>query len=147
MSEQGALQEEEKARAEMRDASSCFVCSPTNPIGLHVTFVRNGQVVVGEFVPTPLHVGFEGVVHGGILAAVLDDALAAVGYYQGRPTVTARLAVRFRRPARPGELLRVEARETGGRGSLRHGRAVLLTAAGDVVAEADATLMRSEGDG
>ena len=129
----------------MRDASSCFVCSPTNPIGLHVRFVADGRTVTGEFVPSDLHVGFTGVVHGGILAAVLDDALAAVGYYQGFQTVTARLAVRYRRPARPGELLRVEAEETGGRGSVRVGRAVLKTVSGEVVAEADATMMRASG--
>ncbi|MDR7420753.1 MAG: PaaI family thioesterase [Armatimonadota bacterium] len=124
----------------MRDASSCFVCGRTNPIGLHVTFTARGDRVVGEFTPTDLHVGFSGIVHGGILAAVLDDALAAIGYYQGEPTVTARLAVRYRRPARPGEVLRVEAVETGRRGTMRQGTAVLTTADGTVIAEAEGTL-------
>lgn len=129
--------------AVMRDASSCFVCSPTNPIGLHVRFELDGHRVVGEFVPTDLHVGFAGLVHGGILTAVLDDALAWIGYYLGEELVTARLAIRFRRPARPGERLRVEAEETGRRGSLRQGRAVLRTDDGTVVAEADATMLRA----
>jgi uncharacterized protein (TIGR00369 family) len=131
----------------MREASSCFVCSQTNPIGLHVKFAVQGDRVVGEFTPTDLHVGFTGVVHGGILAAVLDDALAAIGYYQGEPTVTARLAVRYRRPARPGELLRVEAVETGRRGPLRQGTAVLTTADGTVIAEAEGTLAVMPGEG
>jgi uncharacterized protein (TIGR00369 family) len=131
----------------MRDASSCFVCSQTNPIGLHVRFAVDGRRVTGEFTPSDLHVGFTGVVHGGILAAVLDDALAAIGYYQGEPTVTARLSVRYRRPARPGEPLRVEAVETGRRGALRQGTAVLRAADGTVIAEAEGTLaaMPSEG--
>lgn len=127
----------------MRDASSCFVCSPTNPVGLHVLFERDGHRIVGEFVPTDLHVGFAGLVHGGILAAVLDDALAWLAYYGGEETITARLAVRFRQAARPGERLRVEAEETGRRGSLRQGRAVLRTDDGTVVAEADATMLRA----
>jgi acyl-coenzyme A thioesterase PaaI-like protein len=131
----------------MRDASSCFVCSPTNPIGLHVTFsLANGRVT-GEFVPSDLHVGFRGVVHGGILAAVLDDALAAIGYYQGEPTVTARLVVRYRRPAVPGVPLRVEAEETGRRGPLRWGKAALRSADGTVVAEAEGTMSASSGVG
>lgn len=124
----------------MRDASTCFVCGPANPIGLRVRFSRQDGRIVGEFTPGDLHVGFAGVVHGGILAAVLDDALAWLGYDQGEPRVTARLAVRYRRPARPGEPLRVEAEETGRRGPLRHGRAVLRDGAGVVVAEADATM-------
>lgn len=125
----------------MRDASSCFVCGSANPIGLQVRFARDGQRVVGEFTPSALHVGYEGLVHGGIVAAVLDDALAAIGYLDGEPTVTARLAVRFRQPARPGEALRVEAEETGRRGAVRHGRAVLRRSDGAVVAEAEATLV------
>jgi uncharacterized protein (TIGR00369 family) len=131
----------------MRDASSCFVCSPTNPIGLRVRFSVDGRRVIGEFVPSELHVGFTGVVHGGILAALLDDALAAIGYYQGEETVTARLAVRYRLPARPGERLRVEAEETDRRGTLRQGRAVLTNPDGQVVAEAEATMMRAAPDG
>jgi acyl-coenzyme A thioesterase PaaI-like protein len=131
----------------MREASSCFVCGQTNPIGLHVAFTVSGGRVIGEFTPSDLHVGFTGIVHGGILAAVLDDALAAIGYYQGEPAVTARLAVRFRRPARPGELLRVEAVETGRRGPLRQGTAVLTTADGTVIAEAEGTLAVMPGEG
>jgi uncharacterized protein (TIGR00369 family) len=125
----------------VRDASSCFVCGRDNPIGLHVTFRTEGARVVGEFLPTPLHVGFTGIVHGGILAAVLDDAMAALGYTRGEPTVTARLAVRYRRPVRPGEPLRVEAEETERRGTLQQARAILRAADGAVVAEAEATLV------
>lgn len=130
-----------------RDASSCFVCSQTNPIGLHVKFTVAGGRVTGEFVPSDLHVGFSHVVHGGILAAVLDDALAAIGYYQGEPTVTARLAVRYRTSAVPGVPLRVEAEETGRRGALRHAKAVLTAADGTVIAEAEGTMVVMGGEG
>lgn len=126
----------------MRDASSCFVCGQSNPIGLRVQFSHAGGRVTGEFTPSELHVGFSGVVHGGILAALLDDALAAVGYCEGEPTVTARLAVRYRQPARPGQRLRVEAQETSRRGAMRQGRAVVRVDDGTIVAEADATMMR-----
>jgi acyl-coenzyme A thioesterase PaaI-like protein len=101
--------------------------------------VRDGRVT-GEFTPSDLHVGFAGIVHGGILAAVLDDAMAAVGFGQGDPTVTARLSVRYRLPARPGEKLRVEAEELGRRGGMRSGRATLRRPDGLVVAEAESVL-------
>ena len=123
-----------------RDASHCFVCGLRNPIGLHITFSVSDGRVTGEFTPSDLHVGFTGIVHGGIVAAVLDDAMAAVGYWQGEPTVTARLSVRYRRPARPGEPLRVEAEELHRRGGMRSGRATLRRADGVVIAEADAVL-------
>jgi uncharacterized protein (TIGR00369 family) len=123
-----------------RDASQCFVCGPRNPIGLRIAFLLQDGRVTGTFTPSELHVGFAGIVHGGILAAVLDDAMAAVGFCQGEPTVTARLSVRYRRPARPGETLRVEAEETGRRGAIRNGRAMLRRGDGAIVAEADAVL-------
>lgn len=84
--------------------------------------------------------GFQGLVHGGILAAVLDDALAWLGYYHGEETVTARLSIRYRQPARPGVRLRVEAEETDRRGPMRQGRAVIRTEDGNVIAEAEATM-------
>lgn len=106
-------------------------------------FTVNGARVLGEFTPTELHVGFAGLVHGGILAAVLDDALAWLGYYHGQETVTARLAIRYRHPARPGHRLRVEAEELSGagRGRMRQGRAVLRADDGTVIAEAEATML------
>jgi acyl-coenzyme A thioesterase PaaI-like protein len=129
-----------------RDASHCFVCGPSNPIGLHVAFsVRDGRVT-GEFTPSALHVGFAGIVHGGILAAVLDDAMAWVGYGQREPTVTARLSVRYRQPARPGETLQVEAEEVGRRRGVRNGRALLRRGDGVVVADAEAVLADAPAD-
>lgn len=90
-------------------ANRCFVCGPDNPSGLRLVFRREGEAVVAEFVPREEHVGWEGIVHGGILAAVLDDAMGNVFFLQGYQALTARMEVRFRRPVRPGDRLRVRA--------------------------------------
>lgn len=93
----------------MTVANHCFVCGPDNPVGLRLRFTRDGEAVTAEFVPREEHVGWEGVVHGGILAAVLDDAMGNVFYLRGYQALTARMEVRFRRPVRPGERLQVRA--------------------------------------
>ncbi len=90
-------------------ANRCFVCGPDNPSGLRLVFRPEGEAVVAEFVPREEHVGWEGIVHGGILAAVLDDAMGNVFYLRGYQALTARMEVRFRRPVRPGDRLRVRA--------------------------------------
>jgi len=90
-------------------ANRCFVCGPDNPSGLRLVFRREGEAVVAEFVPREEHVGWEGIVHGGLLAAVLDDAMGNVFFLQGYQALTARMEVRFRRPVRPGDRLRVRA--------------------------------------
>lgn len=90
-------------------ANRCFVCGPDNPSGLRLVFRREGEAVVAEFVPREEHVGWEGIVHGGLLAAVLDDAMGNVFFLQGYQALTALMEVRFRRPVRPGDRLRVRA--------------------------------------
>lgn len=93
----------------MSRPNRCFVCGPDNPTGLRLRFSREGEAVVAEFVPREEHVGWEGVVHGGILSAVLDDAMGNVFYLRGYQALTARMEVRFRRPVRPGDRLSVRA--------------------------------------
>lgn len=117
-----------------RDARRCFVCGPDNPIGLRLEFRPYQDGVQATFVPTDLHVGYEGLVHGGILAALVDDALANIWFVRGQPAVTGKIEVRFRRPVRPGDRLVVTARPTGSRGGLHTGR-VEITRDGTVVAE------------
>lgn len=119
----------------MRDASRCFICGRDNPIGLQLRFARDGEGVRAEFTPSDLHVGYEGLVHGGILAALIDDALANIWFVRGLEAVTAKIEVRFRREARPGERLVVTARPTGTKGGMATAKAEVSRADGEVVAE------------
>ena len=55
----------------------CLVCGRQNPYGMKLdVFVvpENGLVFI-EFTPRSYHVGYEGIVHGGLLTAVLDEAM------------------------------------------------------------------------
>lgn len=119
----------------MRDARRCFVCGPDNPIGLKLRFAPEGEGVRAEFTPSELHAGYTGLVHGGILAALIDDALANIWFLRGEEAVTAKIEVRFRQAARPGERLVVTAEPTGTRGGLMTARAVVARSDGDVIAE------------
>jgi acyl-coenzyme A thioesterase PaaI-like protein len=54
---------------------SCFVCGESNPAGLNLRFETDGRVVRARFTPRVEHVGFKQVVHGGIIATVLDEIM------------------------------------------------------------------------
>src|ERR1041385_3913787 len=54
---------------------SCFVCGEANPAGLRLRFETDGQVVTARFTPRPEHIGFKQVVHGGIVATLLDEIM------------------------------------------------------------------------
>lgn len=132
---------EERGEVEVRDARWCFVCGPQNPLGLRLTFRVEGEEVQTVFVPGPHHVGYDGVVHGGILAAVLDDAMANLYFLRGEEALTTRMEVRFRREGRPGEPLSITAREVGRKGRFAKAQAVATNARGEVVAEAEGTFL------
>ena len=82
-----------------RDTYRCFGCSPQNPIGLHMTFALDGDVVVSEWEPRPGYEGYANVLHGGIQATMADEeaswALYAVA---GTCGVTKKLEVEYLRP-------------------------------------------------
>jgi uncharacterized protein (TIGR00369 family) len=85
---------------------SCFVCGESNSIGLNLRFETDGRVVKALFTPRPEHIGFKRVVHGGILATVLDEIMVwACVVPTRRFAYCADLSVRFANPARPNQSL------------------------------------------
>jgi uncharacterized protein (TIGR00369 family) len=128
----------------VRDGDGCFACGQSNPIGLRLRFAPDGEGIRAEFTPGPHYQGYDGVVHGGIVAAALDDAMANLFHLQGRTAMTARLEVRYRREAPIGERLIVTARMTRDRGRFFTAEATLSLADGTRLAEATGTLARSE---
>ncbi len=118
----------------------CFVCGARNPIGLHLHFRNEGDLIVAEFTGDSRHQGFPGVVHGGILASLLDEAMGRVSVLEKRWVMTARLELRYRAPARLGVPLRVAARATDSRPRLVRVRGWVSP-----VAEPDTVICEAEG--
>ncbi len=126
----------------MRDAGWCFACGQQNPIGLRLCFTTEGEGIRAEFTPGPQYQGYEGIVHGGIMAAALDDAMANLFHLRGQEALTARIEVRFRREAPVGQRLIVAARITRERGRMFSAEATLTLADGTRVADATGTFVR-----
>ncbi|MGD0845184.1 MAG: PaaI family thioesterase [Geobacteraceae bacterium] len=77
----------------------CFGCSPNNPYGLQLRFRRAAQGCVAECVVPDRLCGFDGLVHGGIIATLLDEAAAwAVIAHLGRLGLTREMTTRYLRP-------------------------------------------------
>ena len=92
--------------------SSCFVCEPANPLGLRVPFFHDDDagVVTAEFRLGAEHSGAPHYVHGGVLLAILDEAMAwAAIALAGRFAVVQSTATTFDRPVRIDEPHRVQA--------------------------------------
>jgi acyl-coenzyme A thioesterase PaaI-like protein len=87
----------------------CFVCGPQNPFGLRMRFERVEGVVRSETVVGRWQQGWEGVTHGGIIASVLDEAMAYALFFDGVQGLTGRMEVRYRDLTHEGDKLTVEA--------------------------------------
>jgi acyl-coenzyme A thioesterase PaaI-like protein len=127
------------------DYQRCFVCGQRNPYGLHLVFRVEGDSVVADFLPREEHQGFPGIVHGGIVAAVLDESLGRTSLLGQNPewTMTGRLEVRYRRYVPYGPVLRVRARLIMERRRMLQARGVLTLSADEnvVLAEAHGTFL------
>lgn len=88
---------------ELPHTRSCFVCGESNPAGLNLRFETDGQVVHSRFVPRREHVGFKTVVHGGLIATVLDEVMVwACAVQTKKFAYCAEMSVRFLNPLTPG---------------------------------------------
>lgn len=85
---------------EVLDDGLCFVCGSENPVGLKASFTvdRPGRRALGRL-KIPKHFqGWQDVVHGGILAAVLDEACIYACRSVGDRFVTAELNLKYKKP-------------------------------------------------
>lgn len=83
---------------------SCFVCGESNSIGMNLRFMTDGHIVQTRFKPRAEHVGFKQIVHGGIIATLLDEIMVwACAVHTKRFAYCAELTTRFLAPLSPGE--------------------------------------------
>ncbi|GCE47584.1 acyl-coenzyme A thioesterase PaaI-like protein [Thermosporothrix hazakensis] len=127
------------------DYQLCFACGKRNPYGLQMEFRREGDTVVSDFRPQAEHQGFPGVIHGGIIATVLDEALNRTSMLTDSPawSMTGRLEIRYRKYVPYGPLLRVRAELGKQKGRLMQasGKITLAEDESVVLAEAQGTFM------
>jgi uncharacterized protein (TIGR00369 family) len=91
----------------------CFGCGPENPNGLRLTFVRANDGVVSRTAIGRNFAGYRDFVHGGIVAAILDEAMGwAMLHVSGRHGVTKSLRINYRRPVLVERPVAVSARVT-----------------------------------
>ncbi len=121
----------------------CFVCGRENPAGLKLDFytIAPGKVRVDLRV-TSNYEGYPGVVHGGIIAAILDECGGRAHMQElDRFMVTAQLNVRYRLPV-PTETDLVVIGEAGDRrGRVSYAHSEIQNLNGEILADAELVLV------
>lgn len=127
------------------NSKHCFICGMENPVGLHLVFdeIRPGEVEA-QIVVEEKYQGYPGIVHGGIVAAMLDEVSgrAFMGDNQApRFMYTARLNVRYRKHVPVRQPLRLYGRAGNDRGRTATSYAAIYNQQGEVLAECDSLLV------
>ncbi len=128
----------------LKDSGICFACGRANPDGLGLDIRRIDGGVELDYVVPDKFCGWKGVVHGGIIATMLDELAAWACTEAGSNAVTAELSVRFRRPVSTGQRLRGFGRVVEERGRLLLAESRLVDEQGAVLADARAKMMKVE---
>lgn len=88
----------------------CFVCGQQNTHGFQAVFLTDGEKAWADVTPPRRSQGFGGVVHGGLVTALLDETMWYALYVNDLVTMTVHLDVTLRRSLAPGAPVRVEGR-------------------------------------
>ena len=118
----------------------CFGCGQDNPIGLKLNFKWDNKIARTEFTPSKSHQGWSGIVHGGIIGCLLDEAMTYAPYFKGLDCITAKMGLRLRRPALIGETLIITSSITKQTRKLVETKAAVSLKDGTLVAEGTATM-------
>ena len=126
------------------NSHNCFVCGVRNPFGLHLRFYQSGPgEVTANYTVSNEYQGYPGIVHGGIVAAMLDEVTGRSHMHGDPPRFmyTARLEVQYRKNVPVGKPLRLvgKALESKRRTATAHGAIYDLD--GVLLAEANALLV------
>ncbi|MEK6528344.1 MAG: PaaI family thioesterase [Nitrospirota bacterium] len=126
----------------LEDDGYCFVCGPKNPIGLKLDFHFDGKTIKTEFISKKEHQGYSNIVHGGIIATLLDEAMVKLAIAMNMPVVTASMEIRLRKAVNVGEKLIIEAAILSRTKKLLEAYAKAMTEDNAVIADAKGKLVR-----
>jgi uncharacterized protein (TIGR00369 family) len=82
-----------------REGYNCFGCSPTNPLGLRLTFYEENDEIVSSWVPDSNFQGYFNILHGGIQATLMDEIASWTVYVKVKTAgFTSKAEIRYLKP-------------------------------------------------
>ena len=123
----------------------CFICGLENPVGLKLRIYQTAPGEIETTYTAPEHFqGYPGVLHGGIVATILDEISGRS--MMGDPSAprfmfTAKLEVKYRKNVPTGKALKIVGKAGKSKGRMAEGWAGIYDEEGNLLAEANTLLI------
>ncbi len=103
--------ESKRSAAGHKSHSGCVACGADNPLGLKLKFLPqpDGSVRAAVFCRREI-TGYDGFLHGGIAALMLDSAMTNCLFAKGIAALTAEFNLKYKAPVLIGRAAEVTAR-------------------------------------
>ncbi|MCL4258100.1 MAG: PaaI family thioesterase [Anaerolineales bacterium] len=128
------------------NSRNCFACGMENPIGLKLEFYADPDTeggVVGEYSVPKVYEGYPGLVHGGVISTIMDEAVSRVFMLKdhNRFMYTARLTTKYRKHVPVEQPLRITGVAVKDRGRVAEAHTAIYDASGELLAEGEALMV------
>jgi acyl-coenzyme A thioesterase PaaI-like protein len=121
----------------------CFVCGRNNPIGMHMHFVADSDgCVYADYTPSENQQGYPGVMHGGLITAMLDELIGRTAIASDLWCMTGKLEVRFIKPVPIGAPLKLKGEITRKTSRVLEGSGEIRLPDGTLAVKAQGTYVR-----
>ncbi len=126
------------------DDNMCFACGTDNPISLKLDFeLKDENTAETTFNPKKVHQGYGGIMHGGLVTTLLDEAMAKVLELNKVVAVTGEINVRFKKAVKIDQELRIRGElKDNYKNKLYFTEAYLYGDNDDLLASAEAKFMK-----
>ncbi|MFZ0739843.1 MAG: PaaI family thioesterase [Candidatus Acidiferrales bacterium] len=123
-------------RLDPNPKNACFGCGGANDSGMKLAFEQDDAArrIRGSFRLGPEYQGGGGILHGGITAVLLDEAMGKVCRFRDARAVTAELTVEYLKPIQIGQEIFVEAFEVEAKGRSLFHQGEIRNSGGDLLA-------------
>jgi uncharacterized protein (TIGR00369 family) len=137
-----SVMSKEAEAGQVRRDNRCFVCGQNNPHGLRLSFAypEPGSAETELVIPERFS-GWERLTHGGLLATLLDEAMAHACLSRAGNAVTVEITVRFLKPVEVGQQVRVNGRVQAIKGRVVETEGEILDPQGQVAARSKARFL------
>ncbi|MFH1282306.1 MAG: PaaI family thioesterase [bacterium] len=120
----------------LEDDGHCFVCGMNNQYGLKLSWELNRNTTTARFTAEKRFQGYANILHGGITAALLDEAMTRLVWQKYGNAVSAEMSIRYIKPIYIGDTLEIMGEIIDKKKNLVYTRGIIKTKSEEIAAKA-----------